>query len=329
MLEQPIQPLLTRPVDRPPKKPVIRHPLFYAVNFAYNKVLLVLFDLAFDKGDSMKRSPVAGQGRFGFTLIELLVVISIIALLIGMLLPALKKAKESARRAICLSNLRQVNNALHVYASEYDGHFPPSHLEMNAAAMMELVVPRFQYDEFIEYEGQGYTGMGMLIPLEIITDVRLFYCPSQTHEIFTYPFGWYGNTGYGGFRFVGFLYRMFGQLSNGITQQEVNDLRNYTLHDMNEPIAMVSDLFQVSVNGYLGVPPGETLWSHLEPSGLSVAYSSGHAVHESQPAGFAYAHFGLPVYGQGDRFTMMFWELLDGKPGRLERTYALPPSLLP
>ena len=268
------------------------------------------------------------QRRPGFTLIELLVVISIIALLIALLLPALKKAKESARRAICLSNLRQINNGLHVYASEYGGHFPPSHLEMNAAAMMELVVPRFQYPEFIKHEGQGYTGMGMLIPLEIITDVRLFYCPSQVHEIFTYPSGWY-DSGFNGFRFVGYYYRLFGQLSNGITQQEVNDLRNYTLHNMNEPIAMVADLFTPAMPSLLTLPGGSTLWSHLQPPGLSVAYSDGHAVHESQPAGYAYAHFGVPVYGGWDRFVMMFWEFLDGKPNRLETFYALPPHLLP
>ena len=59
-----------------------------------------------------------------FTLIELLVVLAIIALLAALLLPALGRAKESARAAVCLSNLHQIGIALQLYVSENNNKLP-------------------------------------------------------------------------------------------------------------------------------------------------------------------------------------------------------------
>jgi prepilin-type N-terminal cleavage/methylation domain-containing protein len=86
-----------------------------------------------ERQESMMRNLASltktGQAIHGFTLIELLVVISIIAILIALLLPALARAKDLAERIVCSSNLRQLGIGLQEYANEYR-NYPPTNDNM-------------------------------------------------------------------------------------------------------------------------------------------------------------------------------------------------------
>ena len=72
----------------------------------------------------MTVQPTPRRRPGAFTLVELLVVVGIIAILIAMLMPSLSRARESARRVQCLSNLRQLGTAVMMYTQEYKGRFP-------------------------------------------------------------------------------------------------------------------------------------------------------------------------------------------------------------
>jgi prepilin-type processing-associated H-X9-DG protein/prepilin-type N-terminal cleavage/methylation domain-containing protein len=73
--------------------------------------------------------------RGAFTLVELLVVIGIIALLVGILMPALAKARQQAQATQCMSNLRQINMAMLMFAQDNKGHLP----QMGIAADSEMI----------------------------------------------------------------------------------------------------------------------------------------------------------------------------------------------
>ena len=80
----------------------------------------------------IKRS--ASRPRAAFTLVELLVVIGVIALLIAILMPALRRARESANAAKCSSNQRQLMMAFLMFANEHKGHLPGNYWDAHEQA---------------------------------------------------------------------------------------------------------------------------------------------------------------------------------------------------
>ena len=129
--------------------------------------------------------------RAAFTLIELLVVIAIISLLMALLLPAVQQARESARRAQCLNNLKQIGVALN-NAHDVRGHFPsgrgaslPTIFSAHARLLPYLEEANLQ--ELVDFESAPTTfglGSGVIFSGEANataanTDVAPFVCPSD------------------------------------------------------------------------------------------------------------------------------------------------------
>jgi prepilin-type N-terminal cleavage/methylation domain-containing protein len=143
---------------------------------------------------------MSGRTRIGrrssaFTLVELLVVIGIIAVLVAIMLPTLNRVRAKSRKTVCLSNLRQLGQATHIYAAENKGWLP-ARPDGSPWPPQVLMWPGAK--------DQRPLFAGYLADYTIERSSPTFYCPGNDGLIHSYERGW--NNGLGGMYIIGYAY---------------------------------------------------------------------------------------------------------------------------
>ena len=125
------------------------------------------------------------RSRKAFTLVELLVVIGIIAVLVGILLPTLSRARESANKAACLSNMRQLGIGLLEYSTKYKGGYVPIGYIIKSSHQRAWSYAAL----YNRSDGYGPVILGYLVEANLIKDGKTYYCPSETNSQWVYNHG--------------------------------------------------------------------------------------------------------------------------------------------
>jgi len=114
----------------------------------------------------------------GFTLIELLVVVAIISILAAILFPVFARARENARRASCLSNLKQIGLGVMMYTQDYDEKYPFSYpsVESERTKQADKSMPGYKFTTTLATPDHWVTWMDRIYPY--VKSTQLFVCPS-------------------------------------------------------------------------------------------------------------------------------------------------------
>jgi prepilin-type N-terminal cleavage/methylation domain-containing protein/prepilin-type processing-associated H-X9-DG protein len=136
---------------------------------------------------------VVKDARFGFTLIELLVVIAIIAILAAILFPVFSRARDKAQQAACISNLKQVGQAMGLYVDDYDETFP-RHPYENVACPADVLAKMhwraFVTNLFIPYVKNLEVFLCEKGPKRAGSNAANYACPMPPQYLCNYAFNY-------------------------------------------------------------------------------------------------------------------------------------------
>jgi prepilin-type N-terminal cleavage/methylation domain-containing protein len=128
--------------------------------------------------------------RKAFTLIELLVVIAIIAILAAILFPVFARAREAARKATCISNLKQIGTAVMMYVQDYDETYPIANQEADR-------IPNQQPHSFLGSGGRFPHLVDVVAPYT--KNEQMFRCPTMNKSVVRDATGWVVNNNGGSY----------------------------------------------------------------------------------------------------------------------------------
>ena len=134
-------------------------------------------------GDTAGKQP---RGRAsGFTLVELLVTIAIIALLAGLLLPALASAKQAGHKASCLSNLRQIGMAIHAYAPDFEGRIPYGPKAPPFTSPADFYPSTGTPTPILSLRSGTPAALGLLLKSYLGAQAKVLFCPGAGQNVDT------------------------------------------------------------------------------------------------------------------------------------------------